>query len=228
MPCALSAIDKSAQYKKKLLPAVFLEHLHQHKGGVRGLAGVSPLANPKHDEVIHEGHFWRIIVNPNQNLLGRCFIALKRHEQDLFRLSPAEMTELWRLAANVRQALRELFQTDHFNYAFLGNSDRHLHLHIVPRYRGTRFFAGLVFDDKAWGHHYDLIPRRVPPEVAHQLVAALRERLRPFLATKLEKHRRSPERIEKKSRGRPPQKSKSAKAKRQPKASKKPQRKRRR
>ncbi|MBI1743810.1 HIT family protein [Candidatus Acetothermia bacterium] len=152
------------------------------------MAGVCSLCHPKTEEIVREAHYWRIIANQDQNLLGKCFIALNRHEEDLFHLRQPELDELWSLAAKVREALRELFQADHFNFAFLGNNDRHLHMHAVPRYRGTRFFAGLVFDDKAWGHHYDLIPRRVPPEVAAQLVAAMKEKLAPLLA-KPEKRR---------------------------------------
>jgi diadenosine tetraphosphate (Ap4A) HIT family hydrolase len=163
------------------------------------------LCNPKPDEVVHEGHYWRILVNQNQNLLGKCFIALRRHEEDLFNLRQAELDELWSMAAKARVALKELFQADHFNFAFLGNSDRHLHLHLVPRYRGTRFFAGLVFDDKAWGHHYDLIPRRVPPEVALQLVAALKEKLTPLLA---KPGKRSPRDRLKKPKSKPKSKGK--------------------
>jgi diadenosine tetraphosphate (Ap4A) HIT family hydrolase len=163
----------------------------------------------------------------NQNLLGRCVVALKRHEEDLFKLTTTEREELWELAAKVRQALSNLFQADHFNFSFLGNSDRHLHLHIVPRYRGTRFFAGLVFDDKAWGHHYDLIPRRVPPEVAMQLVAALKEKLVP-LASSSKARRTSEKRHDekvKRPRGRPP-KHKVTKAKPKPTTKKAKKRKR--
>ena len=153
------------------------------------MAGACALCHPKPEDVVHESHFWRIIVNQDQNLLGKCFIALYRHEEDLFHLRQLELNELWSLAAKARGALRELFQADHFNFAFLGNNDRHLHMHIVPRYRGTRFFAGLVFDDKAWGHHYDLIPRRVPPEVAAQLVVALREKLAPLLSKSVKRRK---------------------------------------
>jgi diadenosine tetraphosphate (Ap4A) HIT family hydrolase len=142
------------------------------------------LCRIKAAEVVYEGEFWRVVVNQNQNLLGKCFIALKRHEEDPFGLRPSEQAELWNLAAKARQVLTNLFQADHFNFAFLGDRDRHVHLDIIPRYRGTRFFAGLVFDDKAWGHHYDLIPRRVPPEVVLQLVGAMREPLMPLLVQK--------------------------------------------
>ncbi len=195
------------------------------------MAGVSPLVNPRPDEIIYEGHYWRVLVNLNQNLLGRCVVALKRHEEDLFKLTTHEKEELWSLAAKVRQSLGDLFQADHFNFSFLGNSDRHLHLHIVPRYRGTRFFAGLVFDDKAWGHHYDLIPRRVPPEVALQLVAALKEKLMPLVAARSERHKRTTEKRHqekiKRPRGRPPKHPKPLKAKAKPASKKTAKRKRR-
>lgn len=51
-------------------------------------------------------------------------------------------------------ALRSLFAPDHFNYAFLQNQDRHVHLHVIPRYAAERSFAGEVFTDPDYPAHY--------------------------------------------------------------------------
>ena len=40
------------------------------------------------------------------------------------------------------------------NYASLGNIARHLHVHVIPRYKSSRFFDGITFTDQRWGQNY--------------------------------------------------------------------------
>ena len=50
--------------------------------------------------------------------------------------------------------VREAFAPDHFNYAFLQNQDRHVHLHVIPRYQSPRWLAGTEFKDADYPDHY--------------------------------------------------------------------------
>lgn len=120
---------------------------------------------------------WRVIVNRNQNHLGKTMLVLKRHETDVAALTPEEQREFWPLLADMRHALEMLFQPDHFNYAFLMNQDAHVHLHIIPRYKTPREFAGLTFVDESFGEHYRLSENIVPPEVREKLAAELRAQI---------------------------------------------------
>jgi diadenosine tetraphosphate (Ap4A) HIT family hydrolase len=40
------------------------------------------------------------------------------------------------------------------NYAALSNTSPAIHVHIVPRYKETREFAGTIFNDNRWGKNY--------------------------------------------------------------------------
>ncbi len=53
-------------------------------------------------------------------------------------------------------AIRNAFAADHFNCAFLPNLNRHVHLHVLPRYAAAREFAGLTFHDCQYGDHYEV------------------------------------------------------------------------
>ncbi len=110
--------------------------------------------------------FWRLILNRNQNLLGKCFLVLRRHDEAVPNLTADEWLDLhWMLSA-ATSALQGAFQPDHFNYAFLQNQDRHVHLHIIPRYAAPRTFAGLTFDDPDYPAHYAVpAPARLLPTV---------------------------------------------------------------
>jgi hypothetical protein len=43
--------------------------------------------------VVRESEFWLTVVNRNQNLLGKTFIALCRHEEDIVALTPGEWVD---------------------------------------------------------------------------------------------------------------------------------------
>jgi diadenosine tetraphosphate (Ap4A) HIT family hydrolase len=60
--------------------------------------------------------------------------------------------------------VRQTFAADHFNYSFLMNADRHVHLHVIPRYAGTRDLAGVVFSDPDYPDSYTAPPE--PAEIA--------------------------------------------------------------
>ena len=64
------------------------------------------------------------------------------------------------------------------NYAFLQNLDRHVHLHVIPRYAAPREFEGERFEDRAWPDHYPVpgkpMPERwLPTSASEALVAKL-------------------------------------------------------
>ena len=121
---------------------------------------------------------WQVIVNRNQNYLGKLMLVLKRHETDVTALSAAEQEEFWQLLAAVHRALAALFQPDHFNDVFLMNQDRHVHLHVIPRYAAPREFAGIVFTDGQLGKHYQFGENFVDVSVRRALSEALRRHLR--------------------------------------------------
>jgi len=65
------------------------------------------------------------------------------------------------------------------NYAWLGNDfalhSGHGHMHLVPRYKETRNFSGISFEDGRWGKNY--VPytnEERPKEVAVKVRDAIR------------------------------------------------------
>jgi diadenosine tetraphosphate (Ap4A) HIT family hydrolase len=116
---------------------------------------------------------WRVAVNRDQNYLGKCIVALRRHEEDFLDLRADEREEMWEAARTVRDALTRCFQPDHFNYQVLGNSVRHVHMHLTPRYRAPREFAGLTFTDEHWGTWPFPVDQELPPGFLKSLAGAI-------------------------------------------------------
>jgi diadenosine tetraphosphate (Ap4A) HIT family hydrolase len=113
--------------------------------------------------VARESTHWRIAINRNQNLLGKLLIVLRRHEESVAELTSDEWSEL---RDELRWAIGRLdgaFHPDHFNCAFLQNQDRHIHLHVVPRYASSRTFGGREFADPDWPDHYSPGVEYLPP-----------------------------------------------------------------
>lgn len=121
--------------------------------------------------------YWQLFVNRNQNYLGKVMLVLKRHATNVTELKDEEQVEFWNVLRLTKESLDAAFQPDHVNYAFLMNQDRHVHLHLVPRYAEPRKFAGLVFQDGHLGEHYQLTQQIVSLEWRAQLAAHLRQYL---------------------------------------------------
>jgi diadenosine tetraphosphate (Ap4A) HIT family hydrolase len=101
-----------------------------------------------------ESESWRVVLNRNQNLLGKTMIVLRRHLEQVPELTPAEWRDLLDQLHEVTDRLVRAYRPDNFNYAFLQNVDPHVHLHVIPRYLGTREVAGLTWDDPEYPDRY--------------------------------------------------------------------------
>ena len=91
--------------------------------------------------VIEAEGAWAIALNRNQNLLGKTMLVLRRQCGSVTDLSTDEWLDLHREIRRVGAALDSLFAPDLYNYAFLMNQDRQVHLHVVPRYATPREMA---------------------------------------------------------------------------------------
>jgi len=99
--------------------------------------------------------YWRTKVFFNQEYLGRCIVSCKREDAtDLTDATLEEREELFLILTQLKRAIKKSFDNDWINYSFLGNSYRHLHCHVVPRYQSPREFEGMTFVDKRWGRNW--------------------------------------------------------------------------
>lgn len=105
--------------------------------------------------LIKEYQYWGVYVHTNQGYLGRCVVWCKREGSlDMTDANGEEQEELFKILKELRKALMNCFNSDWFNYAFLGNETRHLHGHVVPRYKEPKVFMNTIFEDKLYGHNY--------------------------------------------------------------------------
>lgn len=111
---------------------------------------------------LFETQLWRVVLAPNQSLLGRCIVQLKRHEDDLAKQTEAELEEWLNIVKVLEPALQSAFGATMFNWScYMNHSYRtkpyepHIHWWAVPRYQQPVFFGGQRFTDPTFGEPYE-------------------------------------------------------------------------
>lgn len=94
---------------------------------------------------------------------GRCIVVLEEHATALESLDPGALAALMGDSARVGEAIRQVVGADRVNYAVLGNTEPHIHVHVIPRI-----------------HEIDPVPSRPPwehPSPCESLSPARRQTL---------------------------------------------------
>jgi diadenosine tetraphosphate (Ap4A) HIT family hydrolase len=74
-------------------------------------------------------------------LPGYVCVVSKRHVVEPFELDEPERLAFWTESMSVAAALSEAERPSKMNYEIHGNTIRHLHLHLYPRFAGDPFQA---------------------------------------------------------------------------------------
>ena len=103
---------------------------------------------------IKKFEYWNLYLCPDQNYLGRVYIALSRHgSETITELTNEEWIEFKDVISKASKTLHNLYKYDFINYLGLQNNERnHFHIHLVPRYVDARIVHGEEFKDERWGH----------------------------------------------------------------------------
>ena len=73
-------------------------------------------------------------VHKHQYHRGRCVLSLKDHYEELYEVEPEIYLGFMEELKNVCQLISKLFLPDKIQVAFYGDTVRHVHAHIVPKY----------------------------------------------------------------------------------------------
>jgi diadenosine tetraphosphate (Ap4A) HIT family hydrolase len=123
---------------------------------------------------------WGVYVHEDQGFIGRCVIWAKREDAlDLALSTKEEQTELFEILPRLRAAAEKSFGATWFNYSFLGNVDRHMHGHFIPRYKEPVIFEGITFTDL----NYNTNPSRTG--TTNMVSKEVLEKIRALLSSKL-------------------------------------------
>ena len=99
---------------------------------------------------VSENQSWTWSIRPAQATLGAGVLSLNRHALRLSDVTPEEMKDLADLVGVLEETIKAAFNHNIMNYLMLMMVDHHVHYHVIPRYDGTRTFAGLEWVDNGW------------------------------------------------------------------------------
>ena len=89
-----------------------------------------------------------LVLFKEQSHPGRCIVAYKDHKSEIVDLTDAERDAFFADVNRVAKALHAEFHPDKINYGAYGDTGRHLHFHLVPKYK----------DQAEWGGVFEMNP----------------------------------------------------------------------
>lgn len=92
-----------------------------------------------------------LILFKEQSHPGRCIVAYRDHVSELTDLSDDERNAFFADVARASKAIHAAFHPEKVNYGAYGDTGRHLHFHLVPKYK----------DQFEWGGVFQMDPKRV-------------------------------------------------------------------
>ncbi|MEO0972573.1 MAG: HIT family protein [Pseudomonadota bacterium] len=100
--------------------------------------------------LIREYEHWCVLLRPKQVTLASLVLANRSEATRLSALPAEAFTEQHQVIADIERVLSAVVDYNKLNYLMLMMVDPHVHYHVIPRYEGTREFAGAHFPDTGW------------------------------------------------------------------------------
>ena len=100
--------------------------------------------------LIREFDHWLVLLRPAQPTLGSLVLAARSDVTAFAELPGEAHAELKAATGAIEAALARFSGYAKLSYRMLMMVDPHVHFHVVPRYEGTREWAGLAFPDAGW------------------------------------------------------------------------------
>ena len=110
-----------------------------------------------------------LILFKEQSHPGRCIVAYRDHVSELTELSDEERNAFFADVARAARAIHAAFHPDKVNYGAYGDTGRHLHFHLVPKYK----------DQFEWGGVFQMDPRQTA--LSQEEYQAMIEKIRAVL-----------------------------------------------
>jgi diadenosine tetraphosphate (Ap4A) HIT family hydrolase len=92
-----------------------------------------------------------LILFKEQSKPGRCIVAYKDHVSEIVDISDEERNAFFADVTRAARAIHAAFSPDKVNYGAYGDTGCHLHMHLVPKYKGG----------DEWGGVFQMNPQKV-------------------------------------------------------------------
>ena len=84
-----------------------------------------------------------VFVFREQTYHGRCLVAYKDHDVELYQLGDADLLAYMQDVTKVAAVMKELLNADKINYGAYSDKLPHLHFHLIPKYADGPDYGGV-------------------------------------------------------------------------------------
>ncbi len=119
--------------------------------------------------ILHRNSLSFVILNRYPYSYGHLMVAPARHIHEVQKLTPDEMTSIFRHIGKSIQILKAAFRPHGFNVGMnlgeVGGAGvlHHLHFHIIPRWKGDTNFMPVLEEVRVIPEHLDRTYRNLLP-----------------------------------------------------------------
>ncbi len=106
-------------------------------------------------------------VYKNQFQRGRCVLSLKEHYEELFEIDQVTYVGFMKESQDICRLISKVFNPGKVQVAFYGDSVRHIHAHIVPKYA----------DLPDWGMPFFMTPPMAYDNTWKEVIEVLRKEM---------------------------------------------------
>jgi len=96
-----------------------------------------------------------LVFFKEQSHPGRCIVAAKDHVSEIVDMTPEQMNAFMADVRHVAAAVHKAFHPDKVNYGAYGDTGKHCHVHIVPKYKDGFEWGGTFAMNPAQKHLTD-------------------------------------------------------------------------
>lgn len=128
------------------------------------------IKNDKKSYILFRGELSFVIMNIYPYTYGHIMVSPYRHISSFSKLKKDELLELVLTVQESIEILREVFKAEGFNVGINegriagAGIDRHMHVHIVPRWKGDTNFMPTLADVRVFPEHLDKTYQKLYPE----------------------------------------------------------------
>jgi len=90
----------------------------------------------------------KVFFCKDQTLPGRCTIMYKDHYEEIYQIPKPERDDYMDDVCALAETIRELYGPDKINYGIYGDTVRHVHVTVCPKYK----------DKIGWGRPFEMFP----------------------------------------------------------------------